>query len=88
MKKSKPSGRQVWWKIKSILQLSLEAAHWKRSADGLLTLAGGKLTDYRKMAEGAMKMIQTILAEEYQKEFTLIDSKKLSSFRRKIEPKR
>lgn len=34
-----------------------------------------KLTDYRKMAEGAMKMIQTILAEEYQKEFTLIDSK-------------
>lgn len=47
----------------------------ERSADGLLTLAGGKLTDYRKMAEGAMKMIQTILAEEYQKEFTLIDSK-------------
>ena len=34
----------------------------ERSADGLLTLAGGKLTDYRKMAEGAMKMIQTILA--------------------------
>lgn len=58
----------------------------ERSADGLLTLAGGKLTDYRKMAEGAMKMIQTILAEEYQKEFTLIDSKKLSSFRREIEP--
>lgn len=58
----------------------------ERSADGLLTLAGGKLTDYRKMAEGAMKMIQTILAEEYQKEFTLIDSKNYPVSGGKLNP--
>ncbi|MBO1135380.1 type 1 glycerol-3-phosphate oxidase [Enterococcus faecalis] len=58
----------------------------ERSANGLLTLAGGKLTDYRKMAEGAMKMIQTILAEEYQKEFTLIDSKNYSVSGGKLNP--
>jgi len=46
----------------------------KRSANGLLTLAGGKLTDYRKMATGALKEIQKILATEFQRHFTLIDS--------------
>ena len=45
-----------------------------------------KLTDYRKMAEGAMKMIQTILAEEYQKEFTLIDSKNYPVSGGKLNP--
>ncbi len=43
---------------------------------GAHTLAGGKLTDYRKMAEGAMKNDSNHLSrKEYQKEFTLIDSK-------------
>jgi len=44
--------------------------------NGLLTLAGGKITDYRKMAKGALKVIQKRLAAEFQKSFTLIDSTK------------
>ncbi|MTD41362.1 type 1 glycerol-3-phosphate oxidase [Erwinia sp. CPCC 100877] len=47
----------------------------ERSDDGLLTLSGGKITDYRKMAEGALKEIQRILKDEFQREFQLIDSK-------------
>lgn len=34
------------------------------SKSGLLTLAGGKITDYRKMAAGAMDRIQEIFADE------------------------
>ena len=30
-----------------------------RDDNGLLTLAGGKITDYRKMAEGAMERVLT-----------------------------
>jgi alpha-glycerophosphate oxidase len=45
------------------------------SESGLLTLAGGKITDYRKMAEGAMKVIIDTLNKKADKEFTLIDSK-------------
>jgi alpha-glycerophosphate oxidase len=47
----------------------------ERSEDGLLTLSGGKITDYRKMAEGALKEIQRILKEEFDKSFELIESK-------------
>lgn len=47
----------------------------ERSDDGLLTLSGGKITDYRKMAEGALKEIQRILKAEFSSEFQLIDSK-------------
>ena len=43
--------------------------------NGLITLAGGKITDYRKMAEGAMKEIIEILSTQYQKQFTLVNSK-------------
>ncbi|CYK48284.1 alpha-glycerophosphate oxidase [Streptococcus pneumoniae] len=32
-----------------------------RDDNGLLTLAGGKITDYRKMAEGAMERVVDIL---------------------------
>ncbi|WP_277631012.1 type 1 glycerol-3-phosphate oxidase [Atopococcus tabaci] len=46
-----------------------------RSEDGLLTLAGGKITDYRKMAEGAMKEILAILKEEHGLTYEVIDSK-------------
>lgn len=42
---------------------------------GLLTLAGGKITDYRKMAEGAMEKIIELLAEQTGKTYTLINSK-------------
>lgn len=43
--------------------------------NGLLTLAGGKITDYRLMAEGALALITDILASDYDKDFTPIDSK-------------
>ncbi|MDR0921266.1 MAG: type 1 glycerol-3-phosphate oxidase [Lactobacillales bacterium] len=42
---------------------------------GLITLAGGKITDYRKMAEGAMKLILELLNKNFNRQFTLIDSK-------------
>lgn len=43
--------------------------------NGLLTLAGGKITDYRKMAEGAMKTVISKLEEDYDRKFKLINSK-------------
>lgn len=46
----------------------------KVASDGLITLAGGKLTDYRLMANGAMKKIRQILRDEYLKTFKDIDS--------------
>ena len=45
--------------------------------DGLITLAGGKLTDYRLMAEGAMDMIQDVLDKRFGEQFTLADSTEL-----------
>ena len=41
---------------------------------GLVTLAGGKITDYRLMAEGAVALISKILKEKYDKHFDLVDS--------------
>ena len=46
-----------------------------RDDNGLLTLAGGKITDYRKMAEGALNKIVRILAEEFGRTFKVINSK-------------
>ncbi len=43
--------------------------------NGLVTLAGGKITDYRKMAEGAMRKIIDILAEQHSRHYRLINSK-------------
>jgi len=43
--------------------------------NGLLTLAGGKLTDYRKMAEGALKEIISKLQEDYGRQFKQVHSK-------------
>lgn len=43
--------------------------------NGLITLAGGKITDYRKMAAGALDMIISILADEHDRKFRLINSK-------------
>lgn len=43
------------------------------SETGLLTLAGGKITDYRKMAEGAMKIIIDRL-KQLGRDYELIDS--------------
>ncbi|HES0453920.1 TPA: type 1 glycerol-3-phosphate oxidase, partial [Streptococcus pyogenes] len=46
-----------------------------RDENGLFTLAGGKITDYRKMAEGALTGIIQTLKEEFGKSFKLINSK-------------
>lgn len=43
--------------------------------DGLVTLAGGKITDYRLMAEGALKVIASLLKEQKNKNYKLVDSK-------------
>lgn len=48
----------------------------EQEEDGLITLAGGKITDYRKMAEGALALIRTILADQYNETFKEIDSKR------------
>ncbi|WP_313470123.1 type 1 glycerol-3-phosphate oxidase, partial [Carnobacterium sp.] len=44
--------------------------------DGLITVAGGKLTDYRKMAIGAMKSVIEILQKDFNLSYELIDSAK------------
>ncbi|VHF73045.1 type 1 glycerol-3-phosphate oxidase [Streptococcus pyogenes] len=46
-----------------------------RDENGLFTLAGGKITDYRKMAEGALTGIIQTLKEEFGKSFKHINSK-------------
>ncbi|MCC5896015.1 MAG: type 1 glycerol-3-phosphate oxidase [Alkalibacterium sp.] len=43
-------------------------------ADGLITVAGGKITDYRKMALGAVKAVIEILERDFDQSFDLIDS--------------
>ena len=45
--------------------------------DGLITLSGGKITDYRKMAAGAMELITKTLKDEFNVEIKDIDSTKL-----------
>ena len=56
------------------------------SKDGLLTLAGGKITDYRKMAAGAMATITKLLKDNYSQEFNPIDSKNLPVSGGDIDP--
>lgn len=46
----------------------------EREADGLITLSGGKITDYRKMAAGALQLIREVLAAEYGETFKELDS--------------
>ncbi|MER0123411.1 type 1 glycerol-3-phosphate oxidase [Streptococcus sp. ZJ93] len=46
-----------------------------RDENGLLTLAGGKITDFRKMAEGALEKVAEILETEHGRKFRLINSK-------------
>ena len=48
----------------------------ERESDGLITLAGGKITDYRKMAAGAMELICQLLVEDFDLKYEPIDSKK------------
>ncbi|WP_461215586.1 type 1 glycerol-3-phosphate oxidase [Lacticaseibacillus sp. GG6-2] len=45
--------------------------------DGMLTLAGGKLTDYRKMATGAMTLIRRLLLSKHGVHSSQIDAARL-----------
>lgn len=47
----------------------------KESSDGLMTIAGGKLTDYRRMAEGSIDLIEKRLKEKSSKEFPKVETK-------------
>ncbi|MGX6979166.1 type 1 glycerol-3-phosphate oxidase [Vagococcus elongatus] len=47
----------------------------EQEEDGLITLSGGKITDYRKMAEGALTLIRQLLLDNYGLSFREIDSK-------------
>lgn len=47
----------------------------KKSGEGLITIAGGKLTDYRRMAEESLDLIEKTLAEKSGKEFPEVDTK-------------
>lgn len=47
----------------------------ERESDGLVTLSGGKITDYRKMAEGALKLIRQLLKDDYRMSVKEIASK-------------
>ncbi|KRL14602.1 type 1 glycerol-3-phosphate oxidase [Schleiferilactobacillus perolens] len=48
-----------------------------QAPDGMITLSGGKITDYRKMAAGALALIRRLLAEKFHVETKDIDSKTL-----------
>ena len=54
--------------------------------DGLITLAGGKITDYRKMAAGAIALITKVLKEDFNETFNEIDSKHLQVSGGDIDP--
>ena len=49
----------------------------KVAENGLITLSGGKITDYRKMAAGALELIRDILKKDFNETVREIDSKKL-----------
>ncbi|SIO19066.1 glycerol 3-phosphate oxidase [Carnobacterium alterfunditum] len=54
--------------------------------DGLITVAGGKITDYRKMALGAMKAVIEILQNNFNLSYELIDSAKYPVSGGEIDP--
>lgn len=47
----------------------------EQAPDGMITLSGGKITDYRKMAAGAIELIRKLLQEDYNLTFKEVDSK-------------
>ena len=50
----------------------------EQAPDGMITLSGGKITDYRKMAAGAIDLIRQLLNEYYGLTFKEVDSKTYS----------
>lgn len=61
-------------------------SHLEREADGLITLSGGKITDYRKMAEGAIRLVRELLKKEHHLDFNLVDSTVYSISGGEFEP--
>lgn len=61
--------RNIWIHLQFLVGLAWSWWQWP------LTLAGGKITDYRKMAEGAMERVVDILKAEFDRSFKLINSK-------------
>lgn len=57
-------------------------------ADGLITVAGGKITDYRKMALGAVKAVIEILERDFDQSYDLIDSAKYPVSGGNIDPQK
>lgn len=55
--------------------------------DGMITLSGGKITDYRKMAAGAMALIKKNLKDDFKVSSLDIDSKKLQVSGGHFDPK-
>lgn len=47
----------------------------EQAPDGMITLSGGKITDYRKMAAGAIELIRQLLQTHYGLTFKEVDSK-------------
>jgi alpha-glycerophosphate oxidase len=56
------------------------------ATNGLITLAGGKITDYRKMAAGALTVISRLLASRFDEHFTPIDSQSLAVSGGELDP--
>ena len=50
----------------------------EQAPDGMITLSGGKITDYRKMAAGAIDLIRQLLNKHYGLTFKEVDSKTYS----------
>ncbi|MDK6804493.1 type 1 glycerol-3-phosphate oxidase [Aerococcus sp. UMB7834] len=65
----------------SLSEQQLKPSEVSRGSDlsiddnGLITLAGGKITDYRKMAAGALEKIIGILADKFDRHFRAINSR-------------
>lgn len=55
--------------------------------DGMITLSGGKITDYRKMAAGALALIRKTLKDRFKVTANEIDSKKLQVSGGHFDPK-
>lgn len=49
----------------------------KTKEDGLIVLSGGKITDYRRMAAGAIQLLTKLMKEKYQLIYLPVDSKHL-----------
>ncbi|MFS0821654.1 glycerol-3-phosphate dehydrogenase/oxidase [Bacillus sp. 1P02SD] len=66
----------IWEEGKDPSEISRKDEIWE-SESGLITIAGGKLTGYRKMAENIVDLLASKLTAEYQKQFSPCSTKHL-----------